>query len=344
MPKRARFALAGSVVALVALALAAAPALATFSGTNGRITFNMFNEATESIEIFSVAPDGSDLQQLTSNPDRVSFFTDWSPDGQKIAFDSDRTDDGVQIWTMDWDGSNEVQLTAGEGFHGDPAYSPDGLSLAIDSDWNDPAKQGIWIIPSSGSGIGEADATRVTTVPPTADFDSEPQFSPDGEWIVFTRFKSCGEHEHGHLAGFLHHCTQALYRVHPDGSGLRRLTAWGMEASAPDFSPDGEWITFDAGDSGAVGTRPSLWKMHPDGTGLTRLTKTTVITNVSHDFENLTIDFDNNPVFAPQNNRIVFVQFGFDANTIQTINTSGGDRTSLFGPGPLNKPDWGTHP
>src|SRR6266508_2264901 len=88
-----------STIALLLVALAA-PANATFSGTNGRITFARYVSATNGLEIFSAKPDGSAETQLTSSgQDHNAIFSDWSPDGTKIAFDSDRTDD-VQIFIM----------------------------------------------------------------------------------------------------------------------------------------------------------------------------------------------------------------------------------------------------
>ena len=91
-------------VALVLLACLAAPldpVHATFQGTNGRITFARDVPETDSFEIFSIHADGTDEQQLTFDPPgRGSLFSDWSPDGSRIAIDSDRfsngTDDLVQ--------------------------------------------------------------------------------------------------------------------------------------------------------------------------------------------------------------------------------------------------------
>ena len=91
--------------AVVVIALAASPSTATFSGKNGRISFA--RSVDNHVEIFTANPDGShidavDREQATG---AVSFESDWSPDGQLIAFDSDRNDvDGrkhpVQIYVM----------------------------------------------------------------------------------------------------------------------------------------------------------------------------------------------------------------------------------------------------
>ena len=124
---------------VVYMVTSAGPAYATFPGTNGRITFTRFVPATNGNEIFSIRADGSDEQQLTFDPpDHTSLFSDWSPDGSRIAFDSDRfnngTDDIVDIFTMKADGSDMIQLTSHAGFNGEPEYSPDGMRIAFESD------------------------------------------------------------------------------------------------------------------------------------------------------------------------------------------------------------------
>jgi dipeptidyl aminopeptidase/acylaminoacyl peptidase len=114
--------LLSSLALLVAVAaVIAATSSATFGGSNGRISFARYVPETNSLEIFSASSTGSDIAQLTtSGQDHSSIFSDWSPDGNTIAFDSDRPGDGtgvVQIWTMNWDGSGQTQLTTGPGFH-----------------------------------------------------------------------------------------------------------------------------------------------------------------------------------------------------------------------------------
>jgi Tol biopolymer transport system component len=317
--------------------VAVPPALATFSGENGRIIFNRFipadDPADEDLEIWSVNPDGSDEKQLSDSDNGIAFFSDWSPDGTTIAFDSDR-DGEAQIYVMDADGSNEHRLTDLSGFAGDPAYSPDGKWLAIDADWGDyPAKQGIWLIPSDGAGdIGEDDAIRVTRTPPTSMFDSEPQFSPDGEWIVFVRYRSCKDHKHRQL-GEQATCLQAIFRVRTDGSGLDRLTGWGTGTSAPDWSPDGKWIAYDTGDAASVGDVGNIVLMRADGSGSRILAKGTP-------FDGQDFVLWNNPSFSPDGEQIVFTRFAPDSVNLWVMNTDGSGRHKVT-TGEDNKADWG---
>src|SRR4029078_9798482 len=143
-----------AVAALVVLGVLAAPASATFPGANGQITFFRFDDSDGSTEIWRANADGTGQIKLTDSgaPDHAAVESDWAPSGLRIAFDSDRlfgVDGDVQIYTMDRNGGDVQQVTTGDGFHGDPAYSHAGTTLAIEADWGDyPAKEGIYLIPT----------------------------------------------------------------------------------------------------------------------------------------------------------------------------------------------------
>ena len=53
--------------------------------------------------------------------------------GTKIAFGSFRGDDNGEIYVMEADGSNPVNLTDHAAFDGFPAWSPDGMKIAFQS-------------------------------------------------------------------------------------------------------------------------------------------------------------------------------------------------------------------
>jgi hypothetical protein len=68
------------------------------------------------------------LTKLTNAPGN-SRYPSWSPDGSKLAFAGDGSG-SWQIYVMNADGSNVVQLTSG-GNHIQPAWSPDGTEIAF---------------------------------------------------------------------------------------------------------------------------------------------------------------------------------------------------------------------
>ncbi len=71
---------------------------------------------------------------LTNSPDMDDQAPVWSPDGTRIAFSSQKRMGTEQIYVMDADGSNVVQLTDGKdeklNFYW-PSWSPDGKRIAF---------------------------------------------------------------------------------------------------------------------------------------------------------------------------------------------------------------------
>jgi Tol biopolymer transport system component len=318
-------------ICVIVIGLMVGPSAATFSGKNGRISFA--RAVGHHVEIFSANPDGSHKRRLTKSKPRgaVSFISDWSPDGQLIAFDSDRTDiDGrkrpVQLYVMSADGGNVTQLTRGGGFHGFPGWSPTGTRIAIEADWGKGSLQGIWIIPAfDPDGVTVGDAVRVTDPPHGVDFDSEPQFSPDGTTIVFARYKSATR--------------SAIYRVNVDGTGLQRLTRYKLNASDPDVSPDGRWITFDSGDAGRPGSKGNIFVMPIEGG------KKRALTDNPRFHDGDPFELANNPCFSPNGRRIIYTQFHDDGTDLVVMRVNGSGKHAILGGGRFpNKADWGTHP
>lgn len=83
------------------------------------------------IQIDVMNTDGSNVQTLLSN-NSFNMEPRWSPDGSKIVFMSTLGGDGVQIYTMNADGSDITELTD-VGNNGDPAWSPDGSQISFGS-------------------------------------------------------------------------------------------------------------------------------------------------------------------------------------------------------------------
>ena len=86
-----------------------------------------FNSSGKQEDIFAANADGSGLQQLTDDA-YIDRAARWSPDGERIAFYSDRSG-AYEIWTIRRDGSELQQLTRSPGAHY-PVWSPDGRSMA----------------------------------------------------------------------------------------------------------------------------------------------------------------------------------------------------------------------
>src|SRR5919108_1384799 len=143
----------------------------TFPGPNGQIAFvKGVDGEPETYEIYIMNSDGNDQTRLTDNS-ASDGDPSWSPDGEKIAFDSTIDEDGnrdIYIMNAD-DGSGQTRLTDDPAFDTDPSWSPDGTKIAFSSNREDDNSE-IYIMNSDGSG-----QTRLTDN--SAD-DFSPSWSP----------------------------------------------------------------------------------------------------------------------------------------------------------------------
>ena len=103
-----------------------------------RIVFSSGALTPENAELYVVRPNGTGLKRLTFTKGDVETLGDdgfpaWSPDGRRIAFTSNRTQDN-EIWVMRADGKGQRRLA---GFAGRddlfPTWSQDGGRLAFSS-------------------------------------------------------------------------------------------------------------------------------------------------------------------------------------------------------------------
>jgi Tol biopolymer transport system component len=247
---------------------------------NGRIVFQAF--VGRFPQVFTIEPDGSGLRQITHVPhkDPGAEHPTWSPDGTTIAFDA-ASKRGVDIFTVSPPGRPaKLPLRVGD-FNGDPAYSPNGRRISFDQDTGPsaPKVHGIFIAQADGS-----HARRLTTAIRTDhSFDTESQWSPDGERIAFTRVKNSKQ--------------AAVFVVNVDGTGLRRLTPWTLDAASPDWSPDGRRIVFSSYFDYHPGKPSEIYTIRPDGTHRTLLTPT------HGGVQSYT------PSWSPDGRRVVFARF-----------------------------------
>jgi TolB protein len=349
-----RGAAAGATLLLAGLAVPAlAPAAdAGPAATNGRLTYLRWDDQGFA-QVWTSNPDLGAEHQLTSG-NANSGWSVWSPDGTRIAFDSDRsdpdpTDDDVvnDVFTMRADGTDVRKVTDSVGFSGDPAYSPDGTHLAFDANrgvssgdpgW--PASSpdlSIWVIGTDGTGL------RRVTRPPAGSSDTEPRFSPDGSLISFTRFQGGHLNKHGRMAGD----TSAVFVVAADGRGTRRLTGWGLKPGQTNWAPDGSRIVFETACC-RLGTG-NVNAVSPWGGAVTTLIDGHGFTGIGNETA-LRADGYYDPVWSPDGTRLlVGHEYLADDGTFRAgLAVSGADGGAVQWISPQvhdeHQPDWGTAP
>jgi Tol biopolymer transport system component len=159
-----------------------------------------------------IAGVGGNAFRLTDKGGNDTWPT-WSPDGKRIAFQSDRGGD-QDIWVINIDGSGLTNLTNSPSQDEHPAWSPNGTQIAFTS--RRGGVRDVWVMGADGS-----NPVNLTN---TGDRDRYPMWSPDGTRIAFNT-KRDGDQE--------------IYVMNADGSNQRNVTHSPDTEGMAAWSPDG---------------------------------------------------------------------------------------------------------
>ncbi len=200
----------------------AGPASATFPGANGKLAWVSTVSGNTDIWVADpptpLDPDGGEPVNLTSHP-ASDEAPAWSPDGSRIAFESNRDGDS-DVYVVNADGTDLRPLTANTVDDHTPSFSPDGTQLVFSS-----LRSGnldIWTMNADGT------TPRQLTLAPGE--DSLPAWSPDGSTIAFTSNRD-GNYE--------------IYVMNADGTGQTNLTRDPGDDMWPSWSPGGAIVLFE---------------------------------------------------------------------------------------------------
>jgi Tol biopolymer transport system component len=198
-------------------------------GAKHRILFNRFR--MPEIEIMIADADGKNQRVLAPHGE-IEYSPAYSPDGKWVVFTQERG--GLSdIYRIHPDGTGLERLTDDPAFDDQGSLSPDGRLLAFISTRGSGAAN-LWLLDLSTKKYRSLTSGQAGNFRPT--------WSPDGVWIAFSSDRDTtpgiypGQWETLQSTG--------IYIIHPDGSGLRRITKPSGVAASPAWSTDGKRILF----------------------------------------------------------------------------------------------------
>ena len=148
----------------------------------------MFSPPKAEADVWKIRSDGTGAVNLTLNSPGNDGFPSFSGDGRRIVFRSGRTGN-FDIFLMNSDGTGVTNLTNNPANDTFPAFSPRNDEIAFSSNRDgtlDPKTNNrtfeIYTMKVSADGV----AGPVRRLTHSNSQNAHPQYSPDGEWLIFT--------------------------------------------------------------------------------------------------------------------------------------------------------------
>jgi len=179
--------------------------------------------------LFISNADGSAERALTQ-PGSLDYNPSWSAKGDWIVFTSERAG-SADLFRIHPDGTGIERLTDDPAFDDQAAFSPDSSKVVFVST-RAAGRANLWIL----------DAASHKAKPLTSGNggDFRPSWSPNGAWIAFSSDRDSdvppakGRWERLHLVD--------VYLIHPDGTGLKRISQHGGFCGSPKWTPDSKSV------------------------------------------------------------------------------------------------------
>lgn len=243
-------------------------------------------DTTGDRNIYRNSMDGSNVVALTTDP-ADDYYAVVSFQGTRIAFGSTRSGGRHDLWLVDVDGGNLMQLTdSGTDRDHSPRWSSDGTKVAFSA--YRPWGTGSRVMLTNADGTGEISlyydesydsyAAGFTNVDSKVIFFRTERYGAGGATVFSVDLDGTntasivnvqalvgvtGKVAYAMMSrdgqevvfGYSDYSSSAIYRIHADGTGLQLLASLGHN---PRWTSDGR-IVFGYGNE--------LWLMNADGTG-----------------------------------------------------------------------------
>ena len=168
---------------------------ATYSFDGNKIIYTSLNSGD--LELWTMNSDGTDKEQLTDKLgyDGGAFY---SHDGSKIIWrayypqtekeisdykyllsDNSIRPMALQLWVMNADGSNKMQITNNGSANFGPFFFPEDNKVIFSSNMHDPKRRDFDLYSVN------IDGSRLERITYFDGFDGFPMFSPNGKYLVF---------------------------------------------------------------------------------------------------------------------------------------------------------------
>jgi Tol biopolymer transport system component len=218
----------------------------------------------------------------------------WSPDGNRIVFQSEREPGNpfYQMYVLDFATGDTARISPGMGKTTCGFFRAKSDQILFSSTHHDPTSRkqqdDELAFRASGKerryawdydpemeiyayGEGTKALTRLTDV---RGYDAEASYSPDGQWIVYSSTRGAYDHPLGDAEKKQLETDPSffaeIYVMKADGSGQTKLTSVPGYDGGPFFNHDGSriiWRRFDE-----RGLIADVWSMKPDGSDARQLT------------------------------------------------------------------------
>lgn len=176
-------------------------------------------------DILTVPAKHGSIQNLTHSPDVMDRDPAWSPDGESIAYFSDRAGE-YDLYIVHQDGTGAIRripLGQNDAFYYELRWSPDGKKLMFSDQ-----KLNLWYVDASGDGARPVKVATDTFDIPLHSFDA--RWSPDSRWIVFTKL----------MPNYLH----AIFVYALSDGATHQLTDAASDCMYPVFDAGGKYLYF----------------------------------------------------------------------------------------------------